>query len=159
MRLPLLAGLVIALSCAEARADDFDSPMYRDPEIVLPRVERRFPPGMADRWLEALGRPEADLQSQAALAIAAAHERGMPGLAVTVGPLKQALERAGQSPAVRAAAARALVALDARTAAPALLSYADDDVEMRDLIEPALARWDYRPAREVWLARLAEPPQ
>ena len=158
MRLPLIASLVVALPSASMRADDLDSPMYRDPEIVLPKVERRFPAGLADRWLEALARPEADLQAQAALAIAAAHERGMPGLAATVGPLQRALERAGQSSAVRAAAARALVALDARAAAPALLAYTAADFEMRDLIETALVRWDYRPAREVWLARLAEPP-
>src|SRR5262249_36013426 len=29
--------------------------------------------------------------------------------------------------------------------------------EMRNLIEPALARWDYRPAREMWLQRLDDP--
>src|SRR6476469_2438941 len=104
MRLPLLAALVVALPWPAARADDLDSPMYRDPEVALPKVERRFPAGLADRWLEALGRPEADLQAQAALAIAAAHERGMPGLAATAEPLQRALERDGQAPARRAAA-------------------------------------------------------
>src|SRR5258705_39967 len=29
--------------------------------------------------------------------------------------------------------------------------------DLRDLIEPALARWDYPPARDAWLARLADP--
>src|SRR3954471_20047888 len=145
MRTALLVGVFVVVP-RPAVGDDLDSPMYRDPEIVLPKVERRFPAGLADRWVEALGRPEADLQAQAAQAIALAHERGMPGLSVTIPPLQRALERGGQSPAVRAAAARALVALDARGAAPALLAYAVADPEMRDVTEPALARWNYRPA-------------
>src|SRR5205823_3301291 len=29
--------------------------------------------------------------------------------------------------------------------------------ELRNLVEPALARWDYRPARAVWRERLRDP--
>jgi HEAT repeat protein len=137
-------------------ADVVDSPMDHDPELVRPKVVRTFPAELADRWLAALDRPEADLQAQAAAAIAAAHERGMTGLGVTAGPLIRLLE--SPSSAVRAAAARALVALEARDAAPALLKLTTSDPEVRDQIEPALAKWDYRPARAVWLERLKQPP-
>src|SRR5437588_687306 len=30
------------------------------------------------------------------------------------------------------------------------------DGDLRDLVEPALARWDYRPARATWLERLRD---
>jgi HEAT repeat protein len=155
---PPLLGLALALVPAAASADGIDSPMYRDPALELPKVVRTFPPGLAERWLAALDRPEAELQAQAASAIALAHERGMPGLAAAVGPLTRVLERADQSPAARAAAARALVALEARDTAPSLSRHAADTPELRELVEPALARWDYRPVRAVWLRRVAEPP-
>jgi len=61
-------------------------------------------------------------------------------------------------PAVRLAAAEALVALEAKDAAPALLRRAqEDEGDLRDLVEPVLARWDYRPARAAWLERLRDP--
>jgi HEAT repeat protein len=148
--------LLMLVPVSASAADVIDSPMYRDPELVLPKVVRTFPAGLSDRWLAALDRPEADLQAQAAAAIALAHERGLSGLGPTVGPLTRALDN--PSPAVRAAAARALVALDARDAAPALLKFATTDPDVRDSIEPALAKWDYRPARAVWLERLNDPP-
>jgi HEAT repeat protein len=156
MRCPLPAMLTVALAVPATAADGIDSPMYRDPELALPKVVRTFPAGLADRWLAVLDRPEADLQAQAAAAIALAHERGMSGLAAAVGPLTRLLD--SPSPAVRTAAARALVALDARDAAAALLKLTTTDPEVRDRIEPVLARWDYRPARIVWLERLNDPP-
>lgn len=156
MRKLLSALLALALALPSSAADVIDSPMYRDPELVPPKVVRTFPAGLADRWRAALDRPEADLQAQAAAAIALAHERGMSGLEATVGPLTRLLE--SPAPAVRAAAAGALVALDARDAAPALLKLGTTDPEVRDRVEPALARWDYRPARAVWRERLNDPP-
>ncbi len=156
-RLALVLGL---LAPAAVRADDgIDSDMFHDPELPTARVVKSFPAGLADLWLAALNRPEADLQGRAAEAIALAHEQGMPGLKAAVPALLRALDRPDQLPGVRAAAARALVALDARDAAASLLRHAEaDDPDLRELIEPALARWDYRPARAVWLARLDRPP-
>src|SRR5262245_51169649 len=148
--------LVLFTALPVTAADVIDSPMYRDPELALPKVVRTFPAGLADRWLAALDRPEAELQAQAAGAIALAHERGMTGLNAAIGPLTRLLD--SPTPAVRASVARALVALDARDVAPALLKYSAADAELRDLIEPTLAKWDYRPARAVWLERLNDPP-
>ncbi|MBX9580447.1 MAG: hypothetical protein K2X87_09075, partial [Gemmataceae bacterium] len=108
-----LPGLVaFGLFAAPAPADDGpDSPMDADPAVPMPRLVNAFPAGSLELWLAALGRPEQDFQAQAAMTIASAHGRGMPGLGATVGPLVRVLDRPGQSPAARLAAARALVAL------------------------------------------------
>jgi HEAT repeat protein len=139
--------------------DPIDSPMYRDPEIPMPRVVTTFDPRLKDLWLQALARPEADLKCQAAQTIATARERGMTGLDAAVEPLVRELGRTDAHPTVVAAAARALVALDARTAVePLFKAAASGDNDLRELVEPALARWDYPPARAAWLDRLAQPP-
>jgi HEAT repeat protein len=132
-----------------------DSPMYSDPTIPLARVVKVFPPRLTPLWLQALERPENELKCQAATTIALAHRRGMPGLEATVEPLLRALDQPEQHPTVRLAAAQALIALDARQAAPRLFAHAQTDgIEMQLLVEPVLARWDYAPARAVWLERV-----
>ncbi|HKB06351.1 MAG TPA: hypothetical protein VKD90_29420 [Gemmataceae bacterium] len=142
-----------------ARADDaLDSVMYKDPESAVSRVVYKLPPELAGLWVEALGRKEADLKAKAAQAIALAHERGFPGMEPTVAPLVRELGRGEQHPTVRAAMARALVVLDAKQAADGLARAAATDDDVRDLVEPALARWDYKPIRAVWLERIAKPP-
>src|SRR5205823_1102843 len=106
----------------------------------------------------ALDRPEVEMRLRAAQAIGLAHRRGMKGLESTVAPLVKALDEPTQHPTVRIAAAQTLIALDARQAAPSLLTHArDGDAELREVVEPALARWDHRPARAIWLARLDAP--
>jgi HEAT repeat protein len=132
-----------------------DSPMYQSPAFPGPPVEVIFPEELKPLWLRALQRPEADLRCKAAETIARARQRGMRGLETTVGPLLEALDQAGQTGAVRLAVAQALIALDAREAAPSLLRHAQSGPgELREVIEPALARWKYQPAGAVWLARL-----
>src|SRR5947209_16950783 len=67
------------------RADDaLESVMYKDPDLPASRVVYKLPPQLPGLWLEALGRPEADLKSRAAQAIALAHERGFPGMDAAV---------------------------------------------------------------------------
>jgi HEAT repeat protein len=132
--------------------------MYHAPDLPFPPVEIIFPEKVKGLWLRALERPEVELRSQAADAVATAHRRGMPGLDSMVDPLRAALDRPDQHPAVRLAAARALIALDARTAAPSLWQQAQaGGNDLRDLVERALARWDYEPARATWLDRLRDP--
>jgi HEAT repeat protein len=49
--------------------------------------------------------------------------------------------------------------MDARAAAPEFLRLAATaDPDLGDLIETALARWDYAAARDLWLARIDQPP-
>jgi HEAT repeat protein len=135
-----------------------DSAMYHDPELPqVPRL-RHFPEGAKPLWVKALARPEADLKCQAADAIARAAREGVKGIDTMTAPLVEELDRPEQNPSARRAIAEALIALDAREAAPNLFRQAQaGGNDLREQIEPALARWDHRPARAVWLARLADP--
>jgi hypothetical protein len=135
-----------------------DSPMYQAPDLPAPKMVRHFPEGAKPLWVKALARPEADLKCQAADAIARAARQGVKGLDVMIAPLVEELDRQSQNPSARAAIAEALIALDAREAAPSLLRQAQaGGSDLRERVEPALARWDHRPARAVWLARLGDP--
>src|SRR5262249_51263440 len=52
----------------------------------------------------------------------------------------------------------ALIELDARRTAAQLFEQAQaGDQDLRDLVEPALARWRYEPAAKIWLERLGRP--
>jgi HEAT repeat protein len=135
-----------------------DSPMYKLPDLPYPVIVDVFPERAKALWVQALERPEVDLRCKAAQAVAEASRRGVKGLETTTGPLRAALDRLDQDPAVRVAAAQALIALDAREAAPSLLRHAQSGgSDLGNLIEPALARWAYRPARVAWRERLGEP--
>jgi HEAT repeat protein len=158
----LLAAIVVlgtVLSPCRAADELIDSPMYKSPELpTTPLIEMVLSDKTIGLWLRALERPDADTRCRAADAIALAHQRGRKGLAVTVGPLRAALERPDQPETVRMAVARTLIALDARETAPSLLAQAQaGSQQLRDLIESALATWDYRPARAIWLSRLRDP--
>jgi HEAT repeat protein len=136
-----------------------DSPMYRDPQLPTPRPVPVFSERLLPMWLETLERPEKDLKCRAALSIAEARRRGMKGLEAAVPALVRELERPDQDRTVQASMARALVGLDARESAAALAqAAAAGDPDVRDLVEPALARWDYKPIRGEWLKRLDQPP-
>ncbi len=152
-------ALAIALTASTVRADDpVQSLREHSPEIALPKVVRTFPEKLPALWLEALGRPEADLRCQAALAIAKAHSLGMTGLQSTTPTLVRELDLVGQHPSVHLAIAKALVVLDAKEASAPLFKLASSgDLELREIIEPALARWGYAPAKEDWLKRLEQP--
>ncbi len=160
--LTLTAALALALTVMagvrRAAGIEVDSAMFQDPKIEYPPPIPTFSPKLKPLWLEALAHPEADLQRQAAETMTRAHEMGMPGLDDAAGPLLKVLDAADQHPVVVLAAAGALVAIDARGAAPRLFEHAmSDGLDLAQLVEPALARWDYRPIRKVWLERLSAP--
>jgi HEAT repeat protein len=144
-----------------ARADFdelIDSPMYRLPDVPSVRIVVKLPEEAIAVWSRGLDGPDAELKCRAAQTIVEAHRRGVKGLETAIPHLLAACDKADQPLAVRLAVARALVDLDARQAAASLFRQAQTgDGDLRDAIEPALARWDYRPAREIWLQRLREP--
>jgi HEAT repeat protein len=153
----LLAGLPVTLSACRA-GPLIDSPMYKSPDLPVPPVVQVFPEKAKDLWLKALERPEVDFRCKAAQTIAEAHRHGMKGLESTIPRLLAALDQPDQDATVRLAAAEALIALEARDTAPSLLKQAQaGGNDLRLLVEPALARWDFKPARAVWLERLREP--
>lgn len=154
----LVASSVFPTPCAQADFDPaIDSPMYHIPDVPMAPVIAVYPEGLKELWLRALERPEADIRSKAADAIALAHQRGMKGLETTKAALLAVLDRPDQQLTDRLAIARALLILEARESAARLFRLAQEgNSDLRELIEPALARWDYRPIREVWLERLRE---
>jgi len=133
--------------------------MYKSPELpVAPREEVIFPDKLLDLWLKALERPDADIKCKVADAIMIARQRGMQGLDRAIAPLRAALERADQHATVRLAVARTLIVLDAKESAATLLQQARaGNQQMRDLVEPALSRWNYQPAHAYWLERVRDP--
>jgi HEAT repeat protein len=142
----------------QAEEKVIDLPMYHDPELPRARVAYVFPDHILDSWLMVLSRPEADYEYRAALTIALAHKDGLKGTDSAIDPLVQALTGPGKKGIVRLAAAQALIELDARGTAAQLLEQAQaGDQDLRDVVEPALARWSYEPAAKIWLERLGRP--
>jgi HEAT repeat protein len=155
----LASGYVVLATPTSPGAEvEIDSARRQDPKIEIPSPNVAFSPTLKPLWLEALARPEADLKRQAAQTIAMAHRRGMSDLGDTAPALVEAMDAPDQAPVVVLAAAEALVTLDARQTAPVLLKHAvRDGLDVAQIVEPALARWDYEPARKLWLDRLSEP--
>lgn len=142
-------------SCAEY--EQLDHVMHRDPEISFPEPIRVFSERLVPLWLEALASPEVDLQRQAAESFARVHIRGLKNMDNVVQPLAKKVSSPDSHPIVRLAAARALVTLNARGTAQTLFDYSSQGgSDAAQIIEPALARWDFEPIRAVWLARFGE---
>lgn len=155
----LLSGLGILAGSNSTRAQDevIDSQIYNNPYIPVGRPIKVFHERLLPMWLQALERPENDFKRQAADTIALAHQRGMPGLEASVAPLLNTLAQPNLHQTVRLSVAHALIELDARHAADTLFAHAQKDgIDMRNLVEPALARWNYSPVRDVWLQRLSQ---
>ncbi len=134
-----------------------ESIMDRDPTIELTTYRPYFAPRLKSLWLEALARPETDLRREACETIARAKARGMTGLEEAVGPLMNVLGAKDERSIVRAAAARALIALDAKRAADLLFETSQrEGLDFAQLVAPALARWGHAEARKEWLTVLAD---
>jgi HEAT repeat protein len=132
--------------------------MEKDPEFHdLPQL-KEFSSDFREIWAQALERSEADYQRMAAATVARAHEYGFPELIQLAPRLEKILAAAESHPAARYAAGHALIVVDSRDSAAELFEagqrYGSD---LRQLVEPALARWDFTPARAIWLARLESP--
>jgi HEAT repeat protein len=152
----LLWSLVLAASGGVARGEiraEFETD--RDPEIRVPAPVQAYTKRLKPLWLEALARPEVEMQRMAADAFGRGHASGIPDLEGAVPPLVTILTTSSSHPAARLAAAQALVKFEAREVGPKMAEAARQyGADMRQIIEPALASWNYRPQREVWLARL-----
>lgn len=153
-----LIAWAVSAGVAAATEPVLDSAMEQDPLLVVPESNIVFSKKLKPLWSKALAHPEADLQRQVAETIARAHRRGVPGMKDMIGPLTDVLTAEHQRSVVRLSAARTLVVLDARQSAPALFKLLDrEPLSFAQIVEPALARWDYKPARKRWLARLGKP--
>ncbi|WP_197532505.1 HEAT repeat domain-containing protein [Symmachiella macrocystis] len=130
--------------------------MDSDPGIQIPEPVKDIHPNLTTLWLEALNRPEIDMQRMAAESIARASQRDIPGLDKAVPRLEEILVAEESHPTARYAAARALIALDSRASSDKLLETSQSHgADLAQLIEPALAAWENPAAKTVWVERLA----
>lgn len=137
---------------AEIRPDFL---MDDDPAFRLPDRVKVFTPASVGLWIQALKRPEIDLQRMAAETIALAHERDVPNLMQAVPALETILMAESSHPVARFSAARALIALDSRDSSGKLLEVSQKHgADLKHLVEPVLARWNVESAKKLWLARL-----
>ena len=130
--------------------------MDTDPDCrPLPPNEVDPMPKHVSLWIEVLNRPEVDYQRMAAESITLAHKKGVPNLGEAIPILEKILVGESSHPAARFAAARALITLNSRDSASKLLEAAlQGGSDLRQLVEPALAEWDFAPLRPVWIERL-----
>ncbi len=153
----LLLGFTFA-SVATAQVEEADWVMYHDPELPTPTLQVIFPPGLAELWTAALDSPQRELRRRAASAISQAHQKGLTGLESAIPQLMETFKQPDQDRLIRLTIAQTLVTLDARQAASLLFEQlTDGDLDLAEMVEPALARWDFAPARAMWLARLDGP--
>ncbi len=136
---------------------DVDDVMETDPAFAYRESLLVISNDAIPLWLEALSRPNAQLQRVTIDTIAIAHRRGMEGIDVALPAL---VELAGQSEldaSVRRAAVRALIAMDARDQSPLLAMLAEKyGIAISSLVEPALVKWKSPEMSQQWLTRLSD---
>jgi hypothetical protein len=132
-----------------------ESAMESDPQLTPPDPVKIFPESNKPLWLQALARPEADLQRRVSETLADAHVFGFPGLVEARPVLIQIVSAEASHPAARFAAARTLIVFDDKDSADVLFEASQQyGADMRQLIEPALAKWRFAPILNVWQKRL-----
>lgn len=154
-------AMLIALICGvplAAYGIEPDCLIDSDPKLEIPETIRNFKSGLKALWQLALERPDADMQRMAAETIARAHLMGVAGLEETIPRLEAILTAEKSQSAARFAAARALIVLESRNSSAALWAASQRyGADLRQLVEPAIARWQFTPAKDVWLKRLEDP--
>lgn len=152
----VLLSMLIPWSAVQSQLR-VDDAMYLDPPTQPPPPQRVFSPKLKSLWMQALQRPDAETRRLAADTVTIAVGRGMTGLEETTPALLEIL-KTDNDPVVRRAAARALIALNAKDAAPRLAEAAEHDgLLMAQVVEPALANWNDADIASRWLARIQDP--
>lgn len=132
--------------------------MASHPEYELRKiVPGEFDPRLLPLWLSALDSPDRDLHRQVGDSLVRAKKLGMKGLDQSVADrLRQAFKEADNA-VVRRSIAKALLALDDRTAASLFWEMRQSDYQLALIVEPALGTWKYQPALDEALSRLQDP--
>lgn len=162
----VIAIACVIAGCASAFAQDqpvqfpfvdpmVDWPVYTDPSLSAPTpVQNVLNPRYKEIWNEALDRPEAELRRRTADAIGNAYEQGYKDYVEFIPRLTKMLGEQGLHPVVKLSVVRALIRLDARTAAPQFRDFAKgDDTDLVLLVDPALAQWKDEPTFAAWIRR------
>lgn len=134
-----------------------DSPMSIDPLLPVAKTYNTFDDRLAGLWFQALNQTDSRTRFEAAAAIASAASQGMTGLDMMTSRLASMVESGDEHFLTRQAAAKALVALNAKEHAKTLWQVNETgQLDMVLLTSPALAGWGYEPALEGWRQRLAD---
>lgn len=158
LRFAVAGVLLVSIVCRVDAELTPDFLMDSDPGFRAPAPVRRFKKDFKGLWQQALKRPEVDFQRMAAETVVRAHAHGIPNLIELVPELETILVDPKSHPSARYAAAHALITLDSRQSAPKLLESAlSHGADLRQLVEPVLAEWDFTAARPVWIERLKTP--
>lgn len=153
--------LILACTLGDAPAAPpliaIDFAMDSDPLIDTFTTTKVFSEKYLPLWLQALDRPESDLQRLAADSIARTHQGKYARMDKAIPALLRVLTAPQTESVPRFCAARGLIVLDAKETAPQLWQVAQGGgLELRQLVEPALAHWKYEPAYDVWRKRLTD---
>lgn len=159
MRALIFWMAVLCASAAPARGEiRIDFMMDRDPDATPPEPVLVFSEKLLPLWLQALALPEAEMQRMAAESIAQAHEFNLANIHESRPALIKIVSAEKTHPATRFAAARALFVLESKDAAAPLFEASQrHGADLRQLVEPVLAKWKFEPARKVWQKRLETP--
>lgn len=145
---------ITPLCYAEIRPDFL---LDSDPALNFPDPVKHFSPALKSLWLQALDRPEADMQRMAAETIARGYRFGVPDLSEAIPRLESLVSAEKSHPATRFAAARALIVMESQSSSETLFQVAQTyGADLRQLVEPALAKWGFAPAIAVWKKRLTD---
>ncbi|GIX03045.1 MAG: hypothetical protein KatS3mg113_0051 [Planctomycetaceae bacterium] len=128
-----------------------------DPELTVPPAIYYLQPATVELWLEALQHSEQELRRLAAWSLAQACQRQLITRDAVIPALIRAIQRPENRPNTLAALADALISLQAEETADELWKLAQrQNYALRRIVEPALARWKYLPAQEVWQQRVEQ---
>ena len=125
-------------------------------DVSLAPEARVLAPEFKALWKSVLGSKDRELRRNALLSIGQAHEGGYDDFSDLADDVQATFNRDDLRPITRVDAARTLVILDARAAASDLMKRLNDP-GIRQIAEPAFARWDYEPAKSMWMKRLVQP--
>ena len=129
--------------------------MMDDPRIDLPLPITVLPTEYARLWVQSLDAPDLQLQQQVTAAIERAHRLGYADLSAAMPRMREILQDSEAPQSLRVAAAVALLTLEDRESASAILELSESaGPTLAPIAEPTLAKWKYEPAITRWLARL-----
>lgn len=130
--------------------------LQREPPKQPTQIPWLLNPELLPLWKSAMARPESELKRQVADSIAVAHRLGHDGMKAAIPELTALIQEEKIHPATRQAAANALIVLDSRGSAAALMAASQNgNKDLRQLVEPALARWNVEAMRPIWRQRIA----
>jgi hypothetical protein len=142
---------------SQDRFVEYDLVMYERPSVPQAPSRSEFPDGLAELWMKALERPDAELQRMVIDTFAIAHRKGLPDLERIQPRLLELLRQPDQRLDVVRSIVQTLIVLDARDQADLLAARSSQHgISIAQIVEPALARWQSPVMEKAWLQRVTE---